>query len=126
MDECDRAMYAMRANGIPSAIDGFFVSPDNGGSHRWDVLYDNLSGRFIPFNTGDNMPARKTDYSDYRRKGKVYRFTYGIIDDRVEQIKRHPHAPYTLKNLRIKDVTSEYFGSNRADVGILNRCGIRE
>lgn len=123
VDECDRAMYAMRANGIPSAIDGFFVSPDNGGSHRWNVLYDNVTKRFIPFNTSDNKPARKAVYSDYRRKGKVYRFTYGIMEDRIEQIKQHPHAPQVLRNLRIKDVTSEYFGSNHADLDVLNNCG---
>ncbi|MCM1504878.1 MAG: hypothetical protein NC127_06760 [Muribaculum sp.] len=44
VDDCDRTLYAMRSCGIPTAIDGFLVSPDNGGSHRWNVLIDIVSG----------------------------------------------------------------------------------
>ncbi len=68
VDDCDRTLYAMRACGIPVAVDGFLVSPDNGGSHRWNVLYDNLTERFIPFDVGSRKPLRKAGYPDYRKK----------------------------------------------------------
>lgn len=123
VDDCDRTLYAMRACGIPVAIDGFLVSPDNGGSHRWNVLYDNLTERFIPFDVGSRKPDRKADYPDYRKKGKVYRYMYGISDGRKRAIEHHIHAPAYLKNLRMKDVTSEYFGHNRVDMDVLDDVG---
>lgn len=40
-EDCDRTIFAMRAFGIPVAIDQILVSPDHGKSHFWNVVYDN-------------------------------------------------------------------------------------
>ncbi|MCM1504587.1 MAG: hypothetical protein NC127_05275 [Muribaculum sp.] len=123
VDDCDRTLYAMRSCGVPSAIDMFLVSPDNGGSHRWNVLIDNVSGHAIPFDIGDRRPSREPYREDYRRKAKVYRLTYGIQRDRQKTLASYPHAPGSLRNVKMRDVTSEYFGHNEVAVPVNSAIG---
>lgn len=67
-DDCDRTLYAMRAEGIPVAVDVMPVSPDNGGSHKWTVVYDNLDKTYRMFDNGSFLPTRDSIHYDQRKK----------------------------------------------------------
>lgn len=118
-DECDRQIYALRSVGIPCAIDTYFNSPETDTSHQWVVVRDNKTGRFIPF--GEHMvEKRDSSIADWRKKGKVYRFTADMRNDRSKYIKRINNTLIPIKNYFIEDVTHEYFGYNSLYVEIKN------
>ncbi len=117
-EECDRNLYAMRAFGIPGAIDEFLVSPDNGISHQWNVVFDNVDRRFRMFDNDKYPPIRDSIHYDGRRRGKVYRRTFALDMERLKRFREIPDAPSELTDSHLKDVTAEYFGHNRADVRV--------
>jgi hypothetical protein len=115
-DDCDRTLYAMRAFGIPVAIDMMLVSPENGGSHQWTVVRDNVDGQFRMFDNKRFLPTRDSLHNDLRCKGKVYRQTFALQLDKVrDENKSNSDLPF-LSNPRLKDVTAEYFGHNKAEI----------
>lgn len=115
-EDCDRTLYAMRALGIPAATDMMLVSPDNGASHQWNVVYDNGDKMFRMFDNKKYYPTRDSIHNDRRRKGKVYRQTFALNLGRFKKFKNAGLAPASLLNPRLEDVTAEYFGSNKAEV----------
>lgn len=115
-EDCDRTIYAMRAHGVPVAIDEILVSPDYGGSHQWNVVYDTDDKIFRFFDNRDFKPTRDSIHNDQRRKGKVYRQTFAIQTDKLAKFNKFSHLPADLSNPRLKDVTYEYFGKNQAKV----------
>lgn len=117
-DDCNRTLYAMRAFGIPVAIDEMIYSPDNGISHQWNVVYDNADDKFRMFDNNRFPPTRDSTHNDFRRKGKVYRWTSEINFDRLEKFKDYTNVPKELMNPWRKDVTAEYFGHNQAIIDI--------
>lgn len=117
-EECSRNLYAMRAFGIPAAIDEYLVSPANGTPHQWNVVYDNIDRRFRMFENAEYPPTRDSLHNDHRRKGKVYRRTLSINMERLEKLREIPDAPQELTYPRLKDVTWEYFGHNKAEVKV--------
>ncbi len=117
-EECDRNIFAMRAFGIPVAVDEFLVSPDNGAQHQWNVVYDNIDGRYRMFNNSKYLPMRDSLHNDGRRRGKVYRQTLCLNFDRLDKFKDAVNPPSELLNPYKKDVTAEYFGHNEAKVEI--------
>lgn len=117
-EDCDRTAYAMRAMGIPVGVDMMPVSPDNGGSHRWNVVYDNHDRIYRMFDNLRFPPTRDSLHYDMRRKGKVYRMTFGPQLERLEKYAGVHDAPPLLLHPRLKDVTAEYFGHNRAEVEV--------
>lgn len=122
-DDCDRTLYAMRSVGIPVAVDMMPVSPDNGGSHQWNVVYDNDSRRYRMFDNLRYLPTRDSLHNDQRRKGKVYRYLFRPEFERSERYSAATDAPTWLLNPRLKDVTAEYFGENRAEVEVSSDAG---
>ena len=122
-DDCDRYIYAMRACGIPVTSDMILVSPENGSSHQWMVLHDNLTDKDLPFGY-DQMPLTRDSLAwDQRKKGKVYRYTYGVKPEhlnRVYKLKNKLAIPRRIKNPLLQDVTSNYFGSNSVLVNTWN------
>lgn len=75
-DDCSRMAYAMRACGIPVAIDHLMPSPEFGIGHTWMSVLDTRTGRWLPFGY-DQMPlTRDSIATDGRVKGKVYRYTF--------------------------------------------------
>lgn len=115
-EDCDRTLYAMRALGIPAATDMMLVSPDNGASHQWNVVYDNIDRRFRMFDNEKYHPTRDSIHDDRRRKGKVYRRTFALNLDRLKKFKNTGRVPASLLNPHLEDVTAEYFGTNKAEV----------
>lgn len=122
-EECDRTLHAMRAFGIPGAIDAILVSPDNGTSHQWTVVLDNVDHIFRMFDNGKYPPTRDSLHYDGRRKGKVYRNMFMPDRDKLAKYRRMHDAPYELMNPRLKDVTAEYFGHNEAKVKVNVKSG---
>lgn len=117
-EDCDRTVYAMRAHGVPVAIDEMLVSPDYGGNHQWNVVYDTDDRIFRMFDNRDFKPTRDSIHDDERRKGKVYRHMFAIQTDRMKTLKNKKNVPSYLADPRLKDVTAEYFGSNEAVVPV--------
>ncbi len=112
-DDCARQAYAMRACGIPVAIDHLMPSPDLGVGHTWMTVYDTRTDRWLPFGY-DQMPiTRDSIVTDGRVKGKVYRYTFARQHAPIEGVaglsipSTHTHA---------LDMTANYFGHNRVEV----------
>lgn len=119
-EDCDRTVYAMRAHGVPVAIDELLISPDYGGNHQWNVVYDTDDKIYRFFDNRDFKPTRNSIHDDQRRRGKVYRHTFTMQHDRIEKYRNAIHAPAYLSNPRLKDVTMEYYGNNTAEVRTFN------
>lgn len=115
-DDCDRTLYAMRSVGIPVAVDIMPVSPENGASHQWNVVWDNDDSRMRMFDNEKLLPTRDSIHYDQRRRGKVYRCTFAPELDRLARYRKAKNPPASLLGLRLKDVTAEYFGHNSASV----------
>lgn len=113
----DLIQYAMRSCGIPVAADFMPYSPDYRYSHEWNVVRD-TTGRYIQFGFDSLNPDRDKVADDGRRKGKVYRYCYALQNER-EILRKH--SGWNIggaEGLYWKDVTSEYFGHNRAAVNV--------
>lgn len=108
-DIMDRYIYAMRALGIPAAVDMLIISPQSSMMHQWVVVRDNITGRHIPFGCDDMVPDRVNPPRDKRKKGKVYRGTYAKQEDRMSKIDDIRSLTVRLVNPYIKDVSQEYF-----------------
>ena len=89
-DNCDMASYVMRALGIPVTMDFYEMSPSYNSRHFWSALID-TTGFAIPFNYMEKEIARPSQ--DNQKKGKVYRFCYGL------QPKSLPESMRTRKSL---------------------------
>lgn len=113
----DLIQYAMRSCGIPVAADFMPYSPDYRYSHEWNVVRD-TTGRYIQFGFDGLDPVRDKVPDDGRRKGKVFRYCYALQNER-EILRKH--SGWNIggtEGLYWKDVTSEYFGHNRAAVNV--------
>ncbi|WP_289753097.1 transglutaminase domain-containing protein [Bacteroides acidifaciens] len=113
----DLIQYAMRSCGIPVAADFMPYSPDYRYSHEWNVVRD-TTGRYIQFGFDGLDPVRDKIPDDGRRKGKVFRYCYALQNER-EILRKH--SGWNIggtEGLYWKDVTSEYFGHNRAAVNV--------
>lgn len=117
-DDCDRTIFAMRAFGVPVAVDVLLASPDNGTSHEWNVVYDTDAGIYRMFDNNRFLPTRDSLHNDNRRKGKVYRRTWSINFDRLEKYKNISNIPEELLNPYLKDVTAQYFGKNKVSIDV--------
>lgn len=125
-EDCDRTVYAMRAMGVPVTIDMMLVSPENGASHSWTVVWDNIDRMMRMFDNGVYLPTRDSVHYDHRRKGKIYRQTFAPDFGRIKRYQSADNPPAVLLNPWLKDVTSEYFGHNKVTVEIWPKAGLVE
>lgn len=116
-EACDLTIYAMRACGIPVATDYFVYSPDYQHYHCWTMLRD-TTGTFLQFGFNEFEASRDTLRHDRRKKGKVYRYCFGMQADKNSGTSGNRQLSPVLKNRFVKDVTSEYFGSNDTTIPI--------
>ena len=93
-ESCDYSVYILRSLGIPVDVDHYRISPEGRGGHSWNVLKD-TTGLPVPFWFIETEVSR--DWSDKRKKAKVYRYPFGA---------------------RVQDVTAEYFGENHVAVDV--------
>lgn len=117
-EDCDFTLYSMRSLGIPVAVDIMLVSPEYGTDHCWNVVYDNHDKIYRMFDNYRYPPTRDSLHYDKRRRGKVYRYTLAPDFGRLSKYNHISKVPSHLSNPRLKDVTAEYFGHNKAEVPI--------
>lgn len=116
-EACDLTIYAMRACGIPVATDYFAYSPDYQHYHCWTMLRD-TTGTFLQFGFNEFEASRDTLRHDGRKKGKVYRYCFGVQPEKISGISGNKRLYPVFRNRFVKDVTSEYFGSNDTTIPI--------
>lgn len=117
-DKVDLYIYAMRACGIPVAIDQMLISPESKNSHQWVVVKDDVTGRYLPFGFDGMVPNREVPQRDHRKKGKVYRVTYSKQNDHVDDVYDIRSLPLKIVNPCLKDVSDQYFMPDSATVPI--------
>lgn len=110
-DACDIATYVMRSVGIPVTTDMYPYSPEYQIDHEWNVVRD-TTGKYLPFWYEQFNAVRDDNFTDKRKKGKVFRMTYGI----QKNLNRLEELPPSLQNPFMKDVTDEYFGKNKVSI----------
>lgn len=113
-EACDIAVYAMRACGIPVAIDYFIYSPEYQQGHTWNVVRDSTD-QYLPF-WFTQFEANREMLDDGRKKGKVYRDMYSVQTPKVKGIWKDKSVPNRFKHPFRKDVTDNYTGKNRIEV----------
>ena len=117
-EACDLTTYSMRACGIPSAIDFFRYAPDYQYYHVWTTMRD-TTGKYIQFGIDEFEATREEPPRwDGQKKGKVYRYYYGLQEEKYAGIVKDKKVPPFFRNRFIKDVTSDYFGENEVQVPI--------
>lgn len=109
-DACDIAIYIMRSVGIPVTTDMYAVSPEYHSGHQWNVVRD-TTNRYLPFLFDEYRANRNNVFIDKLKKGKVFRMTYK--KNKSEKKLKYLYTPLT--NPFLKDVTDEYFGSNKVE-----------
>lgn len=92
---CGYVVFLLRSLGIPAVTDQYVASPQTSGAHWWNAVRD-TTGHMVSFWLPESEVGRDKD--DGRPKGKVFRLEYGG---------------------KVRDVTSEYFGSNEAAIKVL-------
>jgi hypothetical protein bfra3_15638 len=111
-DISDITIYIMRSVGIPVATDITLCSPEyNPISHEWNVVRD-TTGKYLPFIFDQFNATRDEGFTDKRKKGKVFRLTYG----EQQSIDSLLNLPLSLQNPFLKDVTNQYFGKNKVGI----------
>lgn len=110
-DACDIATYVMRSVGIPVTTDIYLYSPEYQIDHEWNVVRD-TTGKYLPFWYEQFNAVRDDNFTDKRKKGKVFRMTYTMQKSEEELSK----LPPPLQNPFLKDVTNEYFGENKVSI----------
>jgi len=113
-ESCDITVYAMRACGIPVAIDFYPYSPEYQQGHMWCAVRD-TTGRFLPF-WYTQFEANREMKDDGRKKGKVYRYCFGMQPEPIFGITATQAVPSLFKNRFIQDVTNNYSGTNEVPV----------
>lgn len=119
---CDIGIYAMRACGIPTAIDRYIHSTVYQGSHTWNVVRD-TTGHFLPF-WYTVFEASRDMKDDGRRKGKVYRSFFGIQNHYTANEIQNKAIPTLFRDPFIKDVSANYFWENNVQIPIQSECDL--
>ena len=117
-ENCDIAIYVMRALGIPVAMDFYPVSPSYNSLHYWTALID-TTHLVIPFNYIETEVSRQVR-GDERKKGKVYRFLYGAQPEKLPGIYDSLKIPELFKDSFIRDVSNEYFPDSKITITMEN------
>lgn len=115
-EACDITLYAMRASGIPVAIDQFVYSPEYQHSHMWCVVRD-TTGRYLPF-WFTQYEARRDLKDDGRKKGKIYRSCFGRQEKTIPENIHDASVPFLFRNRFVQDVTANYTGENEVTVPV--------
>lgn len=103
LDQCDVAIYVMRAVGIPIALDFYKISPSYNSTHYWTSIID-TTHLAVPFNYNEKDISRK--YRLDRKLGKVYRIDYDYSFN--SQHEKEKNLVQFDKPV-IRDVSYEYF-----------------
>ena len=114
-ESCDFSVYVMRSLGIPVSTDFYLYSPGIQHGHLWNVVKD-TTGLYVPFWFREFRAERGGN--DGRKKGKVYRISFGQQKEKVKGIYENTMIPGALRDPYVKDVTNEYFTANSLEVEV--------
>ena len=116
-EACDVTLYAMRACGIPVACEYFVYSPEYQHPHYWTTLRD-TTGKFIQFGFNEFEASRTNPGTDGRKRGKVYRYCFGMQEELISGITADEKVPALFRDRFIKDVTANYYGENEVSIPV--------
>lgn len=110
---CIRALFAMRAKGIPVAMDQTPQWPYRDMGHSWNVVLCN-DGREKTFVGADDNPdvVHKADC----KMAKVYRDLFRRNDNSLAMLAREEEIPAELSSPFIHDVTTRYMATTDVTV----------
>lgn len=115
-DYADLAVYAMRACGIPVAVEIIPHWGRGNNSHAFNVVYNN-DGSFHDFSGGEQNP----DEHLIRFKNeipKIYRQTFGKQGNSLAMLHGNEDIPLFFKNPYLIDVTKNYSFIDSKDITI--------
>lgn len=125
-DYAQLAVYAMRAQGIPCAIETIPAFGKGRSKHTFNVVY-NQDHKYYNFSGGEQNPADK-HLQRFPGIPKVYRYTFGRQKESLALLAGNIPIPYFFRNPCIIDVTGNYdfihpcnFSLNIGDKAIKNR-----
>lgn len=105
-DYAQLAVYAMRAQGIPCAIETIPAFGKGRSKHTFNVVYNN-DHKYYNFSGGEQNPADK-HLQRFPGIPKVYRYTFGKQKESLALIAENEKIPYFFRNPCIVDVTGNY------------------
>ena len=133
--------FVMRSVGIPGGMDTYFHAPNKKlGGHTWNYFRD-TTGKIVHFDfdacdmgynkdtavnhaNPDFIPNHIERMSSLRKKGKVYRHDFKKPKNHLQMDVSQ--LPVTVQpSVRLRDVTSEYFGDNDISLNIGDDHGQR-
>ncbi len=102
------ATYVMRALGIPGGIDIILQNPDDSYRfHYWNYVKDK-DGKSKEFEIYTYRPQIE-DFSIERKRGKIYRRTFGVQEESYAMNFSLDKLPSNLHSPLMKDVSNLYF-----------------
>ncbi|WP_185154424.1 transglutaminase-like domain-containing protein [Fulvivirga sp. M361] len=102
------ATCAMRAQGIPVAIDYVPYWGHRNAGHFWNVVLSN-NGSMVSFNSAEKNPGEYQAIEPHFKPGKIFRHSYSKQPEALASIKEPEDVvPDFLNKFNIKDVTKEY------------------
>ncbi len=124
-DRCDLAIYVMRSLGIPVGVDQVLHNPDQAGRHFWSFVLDE-QGNSTEFTLWEEAPVKDLQIEIEKKRGKVYRETFGVEEKCLRLRKLEKSIPPSLGSLFLEDASSGYFQSNtisfsKEEMGLKNR-----
>ncbi len=126
-DATTLTVYAMRALGIPAAVDFTPQWANRSYGHNWNtLLYKN--GKFINFQgTETNPGATKIEYDPNEewtfRRAKIYRTSFSNVGKNDELIRAGHFIPATFQDEFYLDVTADFVPVADLKVEILDSFG---
>lgn len=112
-DFTDIVMYVFRAAGIPCSMD-YIVSGDYNGSHFWNCVKTNDGAIWFDMASKEYKPA--TEFVD--ALGKVFRATYSVNQDIIEQLSDSKDIPSIFKIPTFVDATADYAGKLLCNISV--------
>ncbi len=106
VDLCDLTLYVLRSLGIPATTDLYLYESESRKGHTWNVVRD-TAGNYININFFNI--TRSQPEVDGRKIGKVYRYCFGLQEDKLKFLKSKDNIPPLFRHCFIKDVSKNYF-----------------
>lgn len=105
-DYAQLATFAMRACGIPVAMETIPAFGKKRSKHTFNVVYNN-DRRYYNFSGAEQNPA-DLHLQRFDAIPKVYRYTYGIQKEALASVCGDEPVPPFFRNPCLKDVTANY------------------
>lgn len=116
-ESTDFITYVMRSLGIPVSVDMLYYSIGLNQTHYWNTVKD-TTGNIVPFWLEEKGVYRGLNDDDIRPKRKIYRYSYKINQENHPTLQWNQDMFKILNRSMIKDVTCEYYGTNKISLNV--------